>query len=121
LRLVPALSLPGQLDAVLYGKGYHCFPQLAVFAAEKLEVNYVAAATTSIAPPASWRIDVEAGRLVLMIRYGASACKPCFAGERFQVRIAARNLLNRHTIANGLAAFAESIGGVRWAILYTAS
>jgi hypothetical protein len=52
-----------------------------------------------------------------MLRKRTAACEPRFAAERFQVRIAARNLLNRHNIANGLAALAESIGGVRWAML----
>src|SRR5215208_1014459 len=109
LRLVPALGPSRQLNTVLYGKRNHCLPQLVVAAAVVFNIQNVAAATTSKAPPAVARIDVEAGRLVLMVRQRTATREPCSTAERLQVRVAPCHLLNRHGITYGLTAPAETV------------
>src|SRR5215211_8785402 len=109
----------GQINVMLDGERDHCLPQLAVVAAVEFEVYYVTTSTTAVAVISAGWVDVERGRLVLMVRQRTATSEPCLAAERFQVRVPSCNLLNRHGITDSLAALAKSIGGVRWTILYT--
>jgi hypothetical protein len=107
----------GQINVILDGERDHRFPQLAVVAAVELQVNYVTASTTAIAVISARWVDIETRRPIIMSWQGTPACKPSLAAEGLQVGVATCDLLDGHRITNGLAASAESMGGLLWPML----
>jgi hypothetical protein len=117
LSAKPRRRALGQLYVVLDGKRDHRLPELAVVAAEELQVNNVSVSTAARTVISARWVDVETRRPILMVSQRAAAHKPCFAAERLQVCIAACDLLDRHGIANRSAASAETVGGLLWVML----
>jgi hypothetical protein len=83
----------------------------------EFQINNVASTTASITVESSWRIEVERGAAVLMVRQRAATHKPCFPAERRQVRVAPSDILNGYDIADSLAASVKTVRGVRWVML----
>jgi len=110
--VVPPLRTSRELNIVLDRKRYHRLPEFAVVAAEKLEVNHVAAAIASITPVAALRIEVERGGAILMVRQRTATGEPGCASKRLEVCVASGDHLDGHGIANGLAALTKSIRSV---------
>jgi len=109
LATEPPLRASRELNIVLDRKRYHRLPEFAVVAAEKLEVNHVAAAIASITPVAALRIEVERGGAILMVRQRTATGEPGCASKRLEVCVAASDLVDRDRPSNGFAASSESI------------